>query len=126
MPIVRTDSPLTVTLEGLHDPRSGRIDASLVADFLGVPLSQVAVALNASYPAVHKTPDASSLQRRLALWKRAIELVSHVMRDRREALVWWNSPHPDLGLETPLQVGLAGHVDAVVTLVENALAGLPS
>jgi uncharacterized protein (DUF2384 family) len=126
MATVRTDSSLTVTLPELHDPRSGRIDASRVADFLSVPLSQVAAALDASYPAVHKTPDAVSLQRRLAPWKRAIELVSHVTRDRREALVWLNSPHPDLGLETPLQVLLAGHVEAVVTLVDNALAGLPS
>jgi uncharacterized protein (DUF2384 family) len=124
--MLRTDTPLTVALEELHNPNTGRIDASRVAEFLAVPLTQVASALEASYPAVHKTPDASSLQRRLAPWKRVIELVSHVTRDRREALAWLNNPHPDLGEDTPLQVMLNGRVDAVVTLVDNALAGLPS
>jgi hypothetical protein len=37
-----------------------------------------------------------------------------------------NSPHPDLGERTPLDVMLNGQADAVVTLLENAVAGLPS
>jgi uncharacterized protein (DUF2384 family) len=42
------------------------------------------------------------------------------------ARAWLNSPHPDLGEKTPLEVILGGQADAVVTLLENAIAGLPS
>ena len=123
--MARTESAIAVTLEELHSAR-GRIDAGRVAEFLAVPLARVASALDASAAAVHKTPDALSLQSRLAPLKRALELVSQGTRDRREALAWLNSAHPDLGGETPLHVLLSGHADAVVTLLENAIAGLPS
>lgn len=46
--------------------------------------------------------------------------------NKRTARAWLNSPHPDLGEETPLEVMLSGHADAVVGLLENAIAGLPS
>jgi uncharacterized protein (DUF2384 family) len=121
----RTASPVVI-LEELHNPDTGRIDAARVAEYLSVPVSRIASALDAGYRAVHKTPDAASLQDRLAPVKRTLELVSQVTRDRREALAWLNNPHPDLGNETPLRVLLRGHADAVVTLLENALAGLPS
>jgi uncharacterized protein (DUF2384 family) len=126
MPMTRTPSTAAVALEALHSPRTGRIDASRVAEFLAVPVSRIASALDASYPAVHKTPDAASLQERLAPMKRALELVSQVTRDRREALAWLNNPHPDLGNDTPLQVLLRGHANVLVTLLENAIAGVPS
>jgi len=58
--------------------------------------------------------------------KRSLALLSRVTRNRREVRVWLNSPHPDLGEKTPLEVMLGGHADAVVTLLENAIAGLPS
>jgi cold shock protein len=118
--------PISVPLKELHSPRNGRIDASRVAGYLAVPLSQLAAALEASYAAVHKTPDASSLQLRLAPVKRALVLIAQITRDRGEALAWLNSPHPDLGGKTPLEALLAGHADAIVTLLENASAGLPS
>jgi Protein of unknown function (DUF2384) len=123
---VRSVSVIPVTLEELHSPRNGRIDACRVAEFLAVPVARVASAVEASAAAVHKTPDALSLQPRLAPMKRALELISQGTRDRHEALAWLNSAHPDLGGETPLQVLLHGQADAVVTLLENALAGLPS
>ena len=122
----RTESTIAVTLEQLHSPRTGRIDAGRVAGFLAVSVARLASALDASPAAVHKTPDALSLQPRLAPLKRALELIVQGTRDRREALAWLNSAHPDLGGETPLQVILGGHADAVVTLLENAIAGLPS
>ena len=122
----RADTAIAVALEELHNPRSGRIDARRVAEFLAFPVARIAAALGASSPAVHKTPDAVSLQPRLVPLKRALELISQGTRDRHEALAWLNSAHPDLGGETPLQVLLTGRADAVVTLLENAIAGLPS
>jgi hypothetical protein len=117
---------LDVPLTQLHNPASGRIDANRVAEFLGVALPQVAAAVGAGYTAVHKTPDASSLQKGLGPIKRSLALLSRVTRNRRDARAWLNSPHPDLDEKTPLEVMLSGHADAVVTLLENTIAGLPS
>ena len=122
----RTEVQFAVPLATLHDPDNGRIDASKVAVFLAVTLARVAEALHANYPSVHKTPDAPRLQEGLRPIKRSLELISRVTRDRREARVWLNTPHPDLGGKTPLEVMLSGRADAVVTLLENALAGIPS
>ena len=117
---------MEVPLADLHDRESGRIDAARVAEFLSIPLAGVSRAIASSYPSVHKTPDAASLQDALGPIKRALELVSQVTRSRREALAWLNNPHPDLDGKTPLSVMLNGRADAVVALLENALAGIPS
>jgi hypothetical protein len=117
---------LAVSLPELHHPVSGRIDATRVAQFAAVTLPQIAKAVGASYVAVHKTPDAVSLQGGLGPIKRSLALVARFTRSRREARAWLNSPHPDLGELTPLDVMLSGRADAVVALLENAIAGLPS
>ena len=123
---VKTISRLSVPLAELHDPESGRIDASRIAEYFAIPLATVASAIGAKYPSVHKTPDASSLQRDLGPIKRSLELISQATRDKREARMWLNNPHPDLGGKTPLAVILAGHADAIVTLLDNAISGIPS
>lgn len=117
---------LPVSHSELHDPESGRIDAMKVADFLAVPLTQLAGALGAQYATVHKTPAGVGLQKNLRPIKRGIELVSRITRNAPEARMWLNNPHPDLGGRTPLEVILAGKADALVTILENALAGMPS
>jgi uncharacterized protein (DUF2384 family) len=117
---------VSVALVDLHDSTSGRIDAIRIAEFLAVPLPRLAAAVGARYASVHKTPDAPSLQEALGPIKRCLALLARATRNQREARAWLNTPHPDLDEKTPLAVILAGHADAVVTLLENALAGLPA
>jgi CheY-like chemotaxis protein len=110
----------------LHDPESGRIDAQEVADFLGVPLAKLAGALGVKYPALHKTPSAPGLQEKLRPIKESIDLVSNITVSKSDARAWLNNPHPDLGGSTPMETILDGEADAVVTLLDNALSGIPS
>jgi len=118
---------LDVPLSELHDPETGRIDAKKVAEFLAVPLAQLAKALDVNYATVHKTPAAPSLQKGLRPIKRVIELVTELTRSAADARAWLNNPHPDLGRRTtPMDVILKGQANALVTLLENALAGIPS
>lgn len=117
---------LTATLPELHDPATGRIDAARVAAYLHVPLTQLAAALGKKYPTVYKTPAAPSLQAGLAPIKRSLEILEQVIVDRPTILAWLNSPHPDLGMRTPMCVILEGHGDALETILENALMGIPS
>ena len=123
---VKVVSRLSVPLAELHDPESGRIDASRIAEYLAIPLATVASAIGANYPSAHKTPDAASLQTDLGPIKRSLELISRATRDKREARAWLNNPHPDLGGKTPMEVILAGHADAIVTMLDNAISGIPS
>jgi CheY-like chemotaxis protein len=117
---------LEISRSELHDPETGRIDAKNVAEFLGVPLAQLVPALEVNYPALHKTPDAPGLQVRLRPIKRSIDLVSRITLSPSDARAWLNCPHPDLGGSTPLEVILEGKAGAIVTMLSNAMAGIPS
>ncbi len=113
-------------LPELHNADTGRIDAAAVAHYLELPLKQLAGALDANYPSVHKTPDAPALQEKLALIKRSLAILSDAVGDRKTILAWLNSPHEDLGMKTPKQVILDGQADALRTMLENSIAGIPS
>ena len=110
----------------LHDPESGRIDAQEVANYLGVPLAKLVGALGVKYPALHKTPSAPGLQEKLRPIKESIDLVSRITVSKSDARAWLNNPHPDLGGSTPMETILDGEANAVVTLLDNALSGIPS
>jgi CheY-like chemotaxis protein len=125
-PAAERRGDLHVALPELHETSTGRLDAEKIADFLEVPLSKLAAGLGANYAAVHKTPAADSLQDKLIPIKRSLEILATVLGDRRTILRWLNSPHPDLGTRTPMQVILDGHVGAVRTILENAIAGTPT
>jgi hypothetical protein len=116
----------TTTLSELNDPATGRMDAQRIADYLGVPLTQLAGALGKRYQSLHKTPAAPSVQDGLRPIKASLDILAYVLRDRSMIRTWLNSPHPDLGMRIPLRVMLEGHADAVETMLANALEGIPS
>jgi len=122
----RAPRTIEIPQRELHDPESGRIDAQAVADFLDVPLAKLAGALGVKYPALHKTPSAPGLQEKLRPIKQGIDLVSRITLSKSDARAWLNNPHPDLGGSTPMEVILEGEAGAVVTLLDNALSGIPS
>ena len=118
--------PPQVTLQGLHDPETGRLDAARTAEYLKVPLKQLAGGLGKNYSTVHKTPSAPALQPALRSIKRVLEILDQVFVNRSTALAWLNSPHPDLGQRVPLDVILEGYPDTVEDMLEAALTGTPS
>ncbi|HEV2989432.1 MAG TPA: response regulator [Candidatus Angelobacter sp.] len=122
---LRSTNPLTVSLPELHSP-SGRLNASAIARYLDVSLSNIAAALHVKYTALHKTADASSVQPGLSLFKRILVILTDMLGPQKIVRTWLNSPHPDLGHRSPISVMLDGHADAVLTILENALAGVPS
>lgn len=117
---------IEVPLRELHDEKSGRIDAQKVAEFLGIPLAEFVKALGTSYPAVHKTPAGPGLQEALRPVKKTLDLVSKSTRSRADAKAWLNDSNPALGDRTPLEVILSGKSGAIITLLENLRAGIPT
>ena len=121
----RSRVSIEVPLGDLHGP-TGQLDAAAVANYLSVPLAKLAVALGINYTTLHKTPDSVAAQPALATIKRILVILSDMLGKRETVLAWLNSPHPDLGDRTPISVILEGHGGAVVAILENALAGVPS
>jgi CheY-like chemotaxis protein len=114
-----------VPLSDLHGP-TGQLDAAAVANYLSVPLSKLALALGINYTTLHKTPNSVAAQPALSAIKRILVILSDMLGKRETILAWLNSTHPDLGNRTPMSVILEGHASAVATILENALAGVPS
>jgi CheY-like chemotaxis protein/uncharacterized protein (DUF2384 family) len=121
----RGQATIEVPLSDLHGP-NGQLDAVAVANYLSIPLSKLAVALGINYTTLHKTPDSVVAQPPLVTIKRILVILSDMLGKRETVLAWLNSPHPDLGDRTPISVILEGHGRAVVSVLENALAGVPS
>jgi putative toxin-antitoxin system antitoxin component (TIGR02293 family) len=119
-----TQNLVDVPLKELHSP-SGRLNSAAIAKYLDVALSEVASALGVNYTALHKTPDSPSAQPRLATFKRILGILKDMLGPQATVRAWLNSPHPGLGNRTPISVMLEGHAEAVLTILENALAGVP-
>jgi len=117
---------LSVPLAELHQPTTGRLDAEKIADYLGVPLSKLSPALGANYTAIHKTPAAAALQEGLTPIKRSLEILSDLIGNPATVRAWLNREHPDLGMRTPISVILDGQAEALRTILENAIAGVPA
>lgn len=119
-------APAGRLLLGLHHHESGRLDASLVARFMGISLKTMAEALGRSYRAVHKTPHSVSLQSDLQILRRIVELLLSLVGSRQAACAWLNTPSPDLAGETPLGLIKSGRADSVRDLLENVASGAPA
>jgi DNA-binding response OmpR family regulator len=113
-------------LSELHDPVTGRLDAGRIADFVGTPLSSFAKLSQVSVAGLHKSPASVSTQIYLIPIARSLTILSQLLGSRENVRVWMNSPHPDLGSQTPISVILEGNAQVVTDLLEAALAGQPS
>lgn len=130
-PPLEAPSPLFESLTGhllldLNDPTTGRLDAKRIANYLSISLSSLAEAIGKTDAAVHKSPAATSHQEALAPIARSLAILSRFLRSRDRVLAWLNSPHPDLGGRTPLNLILNRKATAVAEMLEAALAGQPS
>lgn len=118
-------SGIRIILPELHAD-SGRIDAQKVADYIGIPLKRLSDGLSLRYGSVHRNPSAESLQDSLRPLKRTLELLYEFFGRQDAIRVWLNTPHPELGGKTALEVIVSNKAIAVQTILENAFAGVPS
>ena len=116
---------LRVILPDLH-AENGRIDAQKVAGYIGIPLKRLSDGIGLRYGSVHRNPSAESLQDSLWPVKRTLELLHQFFGRQETVRVWLNTPHPDLGGKTALEIILKNKAVAVQTILENAFIGVPS
>jgi CheY-like chemotaxis protein len=110
----------------LHDPSTGRLSASRIAEFLGISLSRFSGIAELSVAGLHKSPASLSLQDVLAPIARSLTILMQLLGTRETVRTWMNSPHPDLGGRTPISVILEGKGRTVSDLLEASLEGQPS
>lgn len=113
------------TAPELHNPRSGRLDAGRIADFFGIAPAKLAKILGRSPQALHKTPDAESLQKQLAVFARIATSLLSAFEGKEQARIWLNSPNPDLDETRPIELVEKKKSDVVAELLEDALLGHP-
>jgi hypothetical protein len=116
---------LQVILPELHEEANGRIDARKLAAYMGVPLKRFAEGLRLNYKAVHRNPSAEAFQSPLKVVKRSLGILHEFFNKPETVRVWLNTPHPDLDGRTALEMILANNPNAVMTILENAAAGVP-
>ena len=122
---LRGIASVRVVLPQLHDETTGRVDAQRVADYLGVPLKRLAEGLGFNYKTAHRNPDAESFQEALRPVKRSLEILDEFFRKPELVRAWLHTPHPDLDGSTAMDTILDNKAQAVCTILENALAGVP-
>ena len=109
----------------LHNSHSGRIDAERISGLFCLPLAEVARLLEAKPSSVHKTPDASALQPKLALLERIAAGLLRLTGSPEGLRMWLNAPNPELNNLTPLTLLKDGKAEIVANLIEDALLGHP-
>lgn len=111
-------------VDGLHDAKTGRIDARKVASFLEVPLSSLSRAIGRPYKSVFKNPASSPIQPALASVHRVISSATRLLGSRSRVLTWMNSPNRELEGFSPLHLVLDGRGEVVADLLDATLAGV--
>ncbi len=120
-PLAEAKEVMALTESLLND--KGRLDAKAVAKVLGIPWTRLAVLLGSNKQAVHKTPDAPSLQAALRPYERIARLRA-VLPEKR-FLAWLQQPNIHLDDHTPLQIMESERAEVVADLVESMLTGTP-
>lgn len=82
----------TSTIERVHDPENGRIDAFLVARLLDLKLSQLARVLGENYETLRKNPCREEAQTALASLAHAWNQLELIFADDGRIARWLHHP----------------------------------
>ncbi len=113
-------------LAEIQDPSAGRLDAQRIADYLGVPLPSLAPAIGERVVAGDESPSSVSIQDKLNQPADVLVILSRLFDSKQSVRAWLNSPHPDLGSQSPMSFILSGKAAVVSNMLQAALAGQPS
>ena len=103
---------------GLHDLKSGRIDARKVSEFFGLSLADLGRLVGRSRAALHKTSAAPGNQKKLAPLASIASSLLRLVGSPEAARIWLNSPNPELEGTTPMSVVRDDGAETVDELLE--------
>jgi hypothetical protein len=108
----------------LREPLSGRLDARLIAERLGVSVSRLAPAAGVSQQALSARPDSLRAQAGLLHVARVLAALDEML-PRGQHAMWLRTPRTRFAGEAPLAMLLDGRAEPLARELEGALEGLP-
>lgn len=120
------DFPLPYLVEKLHDPSTGRLDATRVASFLGVNLAELSRALGTEGTAVYKTPASRTLQERLRSLESIASGLVRLLGSETRVRMWMHSANPALDKHAPIELLKMGKIGDLAGYVQDLLEGRPA
>jgi AmiR/NasT family two-component response regulator len=112
-------------VERFHDPGSGRLDASRVAEAYGVSLSALARSLKVTQSALSKRPTAAAAQAGLRELEFVWATLMEVLTTEARAKAWLRSSRRDLDDQPPISLLTGGSAQALANYMRSVLAGEP-
>ncbi len=109
-------------VRGFHD-QSGRLDATRVAEAMGLTLSQVAKAIGVTPSALSKRPTAGAAQAGLREIEFCWATLLDMLGEPELARAWLHAGHPDFSGKPPLEYLLEGGARRLGDYLRGALAG---
>ena len=105
---------------------SGRIDAKKITEMFDISVPTLAKIIGAGEQALYKTPDAKSIQPKLADFERIAWGLLKLTGSVKGLRIWLNTANPELDKEPPIEYLMEGHVEDIAAMVEDTLLGHPS
>jgi hypothetical protein len=107
---------------GFHD-ETGRLDATQVAEVMGLTLSQVAKAIGVTTSALSKRPNAAAAQAGLRELEFCWATLLDMLGETELARAWLHAGHPDFSGRPPLHYLIEGGAKRLGDYLRAAVAG---
>ncbi len=120
-PIPHPPSPvpeLRIAAPNLRAP-SGRLDATMIAKQLGVPIARLAAVVGVSRQALTQTPDSPGIQHALDPIARTLHVLDESLGSDDQQK-WLRTSRVNLDRKTPLDAIMNGNANTVARLLESA------
>jgi len=105
---------------------TGLVDLGAVSKGTGVSLRQLAAFTGVSERRLRANPAAPKAQSRARAFMNIFRDLTHLLGDRKEALIWLRDAQPELEDRVPLELILEGKTQAVRGLVRRLGTGAPA
>lgn len=130
----RTSTPALEPLDvsaRLRDPVTGRLDARLIVELLGLKLSDLAGLCDVSKQNLSQNPTSSGIQESLRPFEQIAQYLRWCQGSEAKLRAWLNTPNDDFPQVkgktlSPLDLILMGHPEIVAERVSNLRAGQPA
>jgi hypothetical protein len=115
----------------LRDPATGRLDANLISDLLGISRADIARLCGVSKQSLNQTPASSGIQAKLQPLEDVAQALLWCGGSEAKLRAWLNRPNRDFPevdgkKPSPINLIIGGHAELVAQKVHNLRTGQPS
>lgn len=105
---------------------TGLVDLGAVSKGTGIPLRRLATFTGMTERGLRDNPAAPKAQSRAREFVTILRDLTHLLGDRKEAMIWLRDPQPELEDRVPLELIFEGKTQAVKGVVRRLGTGAPA